>query len=143
MQLTELKSALDISESDYSALPVHVAGFCAFLIKSDRAMLPSLFRPDEEADEDVAAYPRVACIGYALAAGLVSDNDLASFRQGFEHLSGRTFFAEGRVPRFEIDGFAGRRILLFKNKRYARLLSRVCMPYLHCFVSQRALASFV
>ncbi len=106
MQLTELKSALDISESDYSALPVHVAGFCAFLIKSDRAMLPSLFRPDEEADNDVAAYPRVACIGYALAAGLVSDNDLASFQQGFEHLSGRTFFAEGRVPRFEIDGFA-------------------------------------
>lgn len=106
MRLSDLKSELSISETDYRRLPNHVAGFCAFMVKQDRTMLHSFARVDGEQDNDVAAYPVVACIGYAIAAGVASDDDLARFRQGFEHLSGRTFFAEGRVPRFEIDGFA-------------------------------------
>lgn len=106
MQLAELKHGLSISGAKYSDLPVHVAGFCSFLIESDRAILPSLFRIDQESDDDAAAYPRVACAGYAMAAGLATDDDAHAFRQGFDHLSGRTFFAEGRVPRFEVDGFA-------------------------------------
>ncbi|MBO6636878.1 MAG: hypothetical protein JJ920_08115 [Roseitalea sp.] len=106
MQLADLKPGLSISEANYSDLPAHVAGFCSFLIKSDHVILPSLFRIDGESDDDATAYPRIACIGYAMAAGLVTDDDAQSFRLGFDHLSGRTFFAEGRVPRFEVDGFA-------------------------------------
>lgn len=106
MQLAELKSELSISGAKYSDLPVHVAGFCSFLIKSDRTILPSLFRIDGENDDDAAAYPRVACAGYAMATALATEDDAQAFRQGFDHLSGRTFFAEGRVPRFEVDGFA-------------------------------------
>ncbi len=106
MQLSELKSELVVSEDEYARLPNHVAGFCAFMITQDRNRLPSLVCVDGDQTDDVAAYPVVASLGYAIAADMATEADLARFRQGFLHLSGRTFFAEGRVPRFEIDGFA-------------------------------------
>ncbi len=106
MNLSAVKSELLITEDEYDRLPIHVAGFCAFMIKQDRNRLLSLVRVDGGQPDEMAAYPVVACLGYSIAADMATDGDLARFRQGFQHLSGRTFFAEGRVPRFEIDGFA-------------------------------------
>lgn len=106
MDLSEVKSELHITEDEYSRLPNHVAGFCALMIAQDRKRLASLVSVDGDQTDEVAAYPMVACLGYAIAADMATKDDLARFRQGFQRLSGRTFFAEGRVPRFEIDGFA-------------------------------------
>ena len=102
MKLGDLDSALVIVPDVYRELPPHVAAFCSYLIPGDRARL------NEQASfsGENQSYQKIAAAGYALArepsrAGLV-----AGFKSAFEHLSGRTFFAEGRTPRFEVDGIA-------------------------------------
>ena len=56
--------------------------------------------------EDVQSYQQIAAAGYALARDPSRCGLVAAFKGAFEHLSGRTFFAGGRTPRFEVDGVA-------------------------------------
>ena len=102
MKLGDLNASLVIEKGVYQALPPHVAAFCSYLIPGDRDRL------DEHASlaGDSQSYQAIAAAGYALAWDPSRDGLVAVFKGTFEHLSGRTFFAEGRTPRFEVDGVA-------------------------------------
>ena len=56
--------------------------------------------------ETVRSYRQIAAAGYVLARDPSRGGLAAAFKGAFEHLSGRIFFAEGRTPRFEVDGVA-------------------------------------
>ena len=102
MNLGDLDATLVIEPDIYRALPPHVAAFCSYLIPGDRERL------DEYAllAGDNQTYQQIAAAGYALARHPSRADLAARFKAAFEHLSGRTFFAEGRTPRFEVDSVA-------------------------------------
>ena len=102
MKLGDLSATLVIETDAYRALPPHVAAFCSYLIPGDHERL------DKHASlaEGSQSYQEIAAAGYALARDLSRSELAAAFESAFEHLSGRTFFAEGRTPRFEVDGVA-------------------------------------
>ena len=102
MKLGYLKESLVIGEDAYRELPPHVAAFCSYLIRGDHERL------DEHAllAGDSQPYQQIAAAGYALARERTRGELVAAFKGAFEHLSGRTFFAEGRTPRFEVDSIA-------------------------------------
>lgn len=102
MLIRDLQSALVLNDDDYEKVPPHVAAFCAFAIKSDRARLLSL----RLTETGPRPYQETAAIGYRIAAG-DDDRSLKSmFLSDMEHYAGRTFFAEGRAVRFELDAVA-------------------------------------
>ena len=102
MKLGDLNASLVIETGAYRALPPHVAAFCSYLIPGDGDRL------GEHASlaGDSQSYQAIAAAGYALARDPSRDGLVAAFKGAFEHLSGRTFFAEGRTPRFEVDSVA-------------------------------------
>ena len=102
MQLSDLAESLVIESAAYRGLPPHVAAFCRYLIPSDRDPL------DDRAAlaGDSWNYQMIAAAGYALAGSASEDGPLLGFKGGMAQLAGRTFFAEGRTPRFEVDGIA-------------------------------------
>ena len=102
MRLGDLDATLVIEPEVYRDLPPHVAAFCSYLIPGDRERL------NEHASltGDNQSYQQIATAGYALARDPTKADLVAGFIAAFEHLSGRTFFAEGRTPRFEVDGVA-------------------------------------
>ena len=102
MRLGDLDASLVIEPEVYRDLPPHVAAFCSYLIPGDRERL------NEHASltGDNQSYQQIAAAGYALARDPAMADLVAGFKAAFEHLSGRTFFAEGRTPRFEVDGVA-------------------------------------
>ena len=102
MKLSDLNSSLVIETEAYQALPVHVAAFCSYLIPDEHDQL------DDHASlaGDSQPYQEIAAVGYALAKGSSRDGIVAAFESAIERLSGRTFFVEGRTPRFEVDSIA-------------------------------------
>ena len=102
MKLSDLDATLVIEPYVYRALPPHVAAFCSYLIPGDYERL------DEHASlaEDSQFYQQIAAAGFALARDPSRGGLVAAFKGAFEHLSERTFFAEGRTPRFEVDSVA-------------------------------------
>ena len=102
MKLRDLIETFVIDAAAYEALPVHVAAFCRYLIPSDHDRL------DDHAwlADGSWNYQEIAAAGYALAGGSSQDGSVAAFKGAIAQLSGRTFFAEGRTPRFEVDGVA-------------------------------------
>lgn len=102
MKLGDLDTTLIIEPDVYHALPPHVAAFCSYLVHSDQKWL------DQHAtlSGDSQPYQHIAAAGYALAREPSRDGLDSVFKRAFEHLSGRTFFAQGRPPRFEIDSIA-------------------------------------
>ena len=102
MKLSDLDASLVVETDAYRALPPHVAAFCNYLIPGDRDRL------DDHASlaGDCQSYQAIAAAGYALARDPSRDGLVAAFKGAFEHLSGRTFFAAGRTPRFEVDSIA-------------------------------------
>ena len=97
--LIDLTESLVIEASVYRGLPSHVAALCRYLIAGDRHGLEER----STAAGDDRNYQVVAAAGYALTGGC-GDGRVARFKGAMEQLSGRAFFAEGRTPRFEIDG---------------------------------------
>ncbi len=102
MNLGDLDATLVIEPSVYRALPPHVAAFCSYLVHSDRKWLEQ----HATLTGDGQPYQQVAAAGYALARDPSRDGLVSVFNGAFEHLSGRTFFANGRTPRFEVDSIA-------------------------------------
>lgn len=102
MKLHDLDASLVIDGTIYQALPPHVAAFCSYLIHGDRAQM------NEHASltGDSQSYQQIAAAGYMLARDPSKTELLAAFKGAFEHLAGRTFFAESRTPRFEVDSIA-------------------------------------
>ncbi|MCY4213496.1 MAG: hypothetical protein OXF68_07715 [Gammaproteobacteria bacterium] len=102
MKIGDLARCLALDANDYEGLPVHVAAFCSYLIQQDNERLDahSSLRGDDQ------SYQKVAAAGYALAKRSFDDPVVGSFKAALEHLAGRTYFVEGRVPRFEIDSIA-------------------------------------
>ena len=102
MRIGDLARCLALEASDYEALPIHVAAFCSYLIQRDNERLDaySSLRGDDQ------SYPKIAAAGYALAKRSFDDSVVGSFKAALEHLAGRTYFADGRTPRFEIDSIA-------------------------------------
>ena len=102
MKLSDLDATLVIDPDAYRALPPHVAAFCSYLIPGDRDRL------DDHASlaGDCQSYQAIAAAGFALARDPSRGGLVAAFKGAFEHLSGRTFFAAGRTPRFEVDSIA-------------------------------------
>ena len=102
MKLSDLNTSFVIETNAYQALPVHVAAFCSYLIPGDHHRL------DEYVSlaGDNQPYQAIAAAGYALAKAPSRGGLAALFRGAIEHLSGRTFFADGRTPRFEVDSVA-------------------------------------
>lgn len=102
MKLRDLDATLVIEPVVYRGLPPHVAAFCNYLIPGDRERL------SEHASlaGDNQSYQQIAAGGYALAMDPCRAGLVAEFKSAFEHLSGRTFFSEGRTPRFEVDSVA-------------------------------------
>ena len=102
MKLGDLCAILLIEPDVYRALPPHVAAFCSYLIPGDHERL----NDHASLAGDNQSYQQIAAAGYALARAPSRTGLVAGFKGAFEHLSGRTFFAEGRTPRFEVDGVA-------------------------------------
>ena len=102
MKLGDLNATLVIEPDVYRSLPPHVAAFCSYLIPGDRERL----KEHASLDGDNQSYQQIAAAGYALSRGHSGTGLVAGFKAAFEHLSGRTFFAEGRTPRFEVDSVA-------------------------------------
>ena len=102
MKLHDLNASLVIEETTYQALPPHVAAFCSYLIQSDHARLTE----HASLAGDSQSYQKIAAAGYTLASDPSKTELVAAFKDAFEHLAGRTFFAEGRTPRFEVDSVA-------------------------------------
>lgn len=102
MKLSDLRASFVIEAEEYETLPVHVAAFCSYLILGDNDRL----QYHVSLAEDSQSYQTIAAAGYALAKDLSRDGFVAAFKTALEHLSGRTFFAEGRTPRFEVDSIA-------------------------------------
>ena len=102
MKLGDLLATLVIEPDAYQALPPHVAAFCGYLIPDDRGKLET----HASLSQDSYVYQEIAAAGYTLAKDNTRNALVAAFEDAFEHLSGRIFFAEGRTPRFEVDGVA-------------------------------------
>ena len=102
MKLGDLNASLVIDMDVYQALPPHVAAFCSYLIPGDHDRLDD----HDSLAADNQSYQAIAAAGYALARDPSRNELVAGFKGAFEHLSGRTFFAEGRTPRFEVDSVA-------------------------------------
>lgn len=102
MKLHDLDASLGIEGTTYQALPPHVAAFCSYLIQGDHARL----KEHASLAGDNQSYQQIATLGYTLARDPSNTELVAAFRSAFEHLAGRTFFAEGRTPRFEVDSVA-------------------------------------
>jgi len=105
VNLSDLRETLDLSLDPGRVLPSHVAAFEAW----------ALSRPDElrsrvsdaiSADGQQRHPEHIAAMGYAAAAGLLTDAEKALLTEDLTQLGGRAFFASGRPPRFEIDGVA-------------------------------------
>ena len=102
MKISDLKASFVIEADTYKALPPHVAALCRYLIVEDHDGLDdhgSLAR-------DSQGYQVIAAAGYALARDPCREGLVTAFKDAIEQLSGRTFFAEGRTPRFEVDSVA-------------------------------------
>ncbi len=102
MNLGDLDATLVIKPDTYRVLPPHVAAFCSYLIPGDYERL----NEHASLSGDNQSYQRTAAAGYALARDPSRASLVAGFIDAFEHLSGRTYFAEGRTPRFEVDSIA-------------------------------------
>ena len=102
MKLADLDASLVIERDVYPALPPHVAAFCRYLIPSDCERLVE----HASLAGDSQSYQQIAAAGYTLARDPSRGVVAAAFKGAFQHLSGRTFFAEGRTPRFEVDSVA-------------------------------------
>ena len=102
MKLADLDASLVIERDIYPALPPHVAAFCGYMIPGDCERLVE----HASLAGDSHSYRQIAAAGYVLARDPSRGGLAAAFKGTFEHLSGRTFFAEGRTPRFEVDGVA-------------------------------------
>ena len=102
MKLDNLKASLVIEEDDYRALPPHVAAFCSYLIQGDHVRLGQY----ASLAVDSQSYQQIAAAGYALSRNPSKAGLAAAFEEAFGHLAGRTFFADGRTPRFEVDSVA-------------------------------------
>ena len=102
MKLSDLDATLVIEPDAYRTLPPHVAAFCSYLIPNDLERLNA----HASLAGDSQSYQQIAAAGYALAKDPSGAGLVGRFKAAFEHLSGRTFFAEGRTPRFEVDSVA-------------------------------------
>ena len=102
MKVAALKSSLALTNEKYSSLPAHVAAFCAYLIADDVGQLKKY--ANLAADEQ--GYQKIAAAGFVLARDPENEQLAIAFGACVTHLSGRTFFADGRAPRFEVDAVA-------------------------------------
>lgn len=102
MKVSDLARCLALEAGDYEALPVHVAAFCSYLIRQDNGRLDAYL----SLRDDDQSYPAIAAAGYALAKRPFDHRVVGPFEARLQHLSGRTYFADGRTPRFEIDSIA-------------------------------------
>lgn len=100
MDLKSIKTAIAARDKETDQLPVHVHAFCAFISPWQR------HRADMIPTDTGVVYQDIAAKGYKLASSSRAPNLEEEFREGVAQLSGRTYFAPGRVPRFEIDGIA-------------------------------------
>lgn len=106
MKVLDLKQGLTPHPSVFDALPVHVAAFCALMVRDERARLAELVQAGLALDEQQRHYDVAASLGYALASGERAEALVEGFRADAARHGGRKFFAPGRVPRFEVDGIA-------------------------------------
>lgn len=100
MDISAIKSALTPGYMGSADLPSHVHACCAFLSPWLEVSAVS------ETDISGGTYRDVAAKGFALALDVGKDDLKASFFEGVQRLSGRTFFVPGRAPTFEVDGVA-------------------------------------
>jgi hypothetical protein len=106
MDISDLKNALSSPEADFESMPLHADAFCAFLISTRLARLNEISQSELAFEGTSRHYSSVAAIGFAISAGYNESALVTLFNDEIEHLRGRTFFAAGRVPRFEVDGIA-------------------------------------
>ena len=106
MNLNDLKTALTPTDVDLATLPAHVRSLCCFFVRDLRPRLDEEVVAFCKLNDQERTYELVACTGYALAAGVGTDEQKKVFTESVERLAGRRFFSTGRTPRFEIDGVA-------------------------------------
>ncbi len=100
MDFKSIKTAIALQADQMDRLPVHVSAYCAFVSPWQRS------RVDDIATDTGVIYQNTAAAGYKLASFSKAPGLEEEFRAGVAQLSGRTYFAPGRAPRFEIDGIA-------------------------------------
>ncbi len=106
MNLSDVKNAFALTDEDFNTAPLHISAFAAFVAPSERLRFDALIADDMDVERTGVTYKTIARMGYALAAGVSNETFLRRFKQEVDQLAGRTFFAEGRAPQFEIDGVA-------------------------------------
>lgn len=143
MLIGDLQKALFLGDEAYERVPVHVAAFCGFVVKADHARLMSL----RLTKTGTRPYQETAAIGYRLAAGDDDGKFKSAFLSDMEHYSGRTYFADGRAARFELDAIAllgvalGLRAAASEDCAWLVRLLRQSVAALHSDARQRSLAN--
>ncbi|HPE29934.1 MAG TPA: hypothetical protein PLV61_02005 [Parvularculaceae bacterium] len=142
MLIRELEKALCLDDEAYEEAPIHVGAFCAFVIKADRARLLKL----RFSESGARPYQETAAIGYRLKSGNYDEVLKSAFLIDMEQYSGRTYFADGRAARFELDAIAllgialGIRATGYADCAWFVRLLRQSIPALHSDPRQRSLA---
>lgn len=105
--LVEIRQALEaeVQRNENPQLPCHVAAFGAWIIADDLKLRARAMEATD-LDPQMRNPDHVAALGYAAAAGSLSQSEQAILVDEIAHLQGRQFFSANRPMRFEIDGIA-------------------------------------
>lgn len=105
VNLSDIRTSLEMQVEKTRDLPTHVGAFKAWLKGDDHELRKCV---DVALGIPVQARhtEHVAALGFGAHGGLLKPDETQIMSDEIELLSGRTFFAKGRTPRFEIDGIA-------------------------------------
>lgn len=105
LNLFDLQRALRLRLTTPRPAPCHVTAFAGWIAGDVNRMSAGI--GEALAFTGQARHPEhVAALGYGAYAGALADAMVTVLRDEISHLGGRTFFAPGRAPRFEVDGIA-------------------------------------
>jgi REase_DpnII-MboI len=105
LTLQDIRDALRQQLLSAAPMPVHVAAFSGSIAKQSVHLKAAVGEGVNFAGQ--ARHPEhVAALGFGAHAMILGELELQTLREEIEHLAGRSFFAAGRPPRFEVDGIA-------------------------------------
>lgn len=103
--LLDIRATLIAEIEKENDLPCHVAAFSAWIMADHQSLRQYVSSAIGFTGQ--ARHPEhVAALGYGAAGGLLTADERDALCSELTHLGGRSFFAAGRPPRFEVDGVA-------------------------------------
>lgn len=105
VNLLDIRATLIAEIEKENDLPCHVAAFSAWIMADHQSLRQYVSSAIGFTGQ--ARHPEhVAALGYGAAGGLLTADERDALCSELTHFGGRSFFAAGRPPRFEVDGVA-------------------------------------